>query len=124
MSDKTKVKTTSHDSVSCSDAELAKAAKIPSFMRICYTPKGPVRLTPTEMQILSFVHRHEGHPLSKSQIATALGRNEKTVSRLISQLRQYQILEIQPVFADNGAQLANIYRLVEPDNLPEKGSES
>lgn len=94
-----------------------KSTKMPSYLRICYTPNGPVRLTPTEMQILSFVHQHEGRPLAKSQIAAALGRNEKTVSRLISQLRQYQILESEPAFAENGAQLANSYRLV---NLAER----
>lgn len=88
--------------------------KFPAYMRICFTPNGPVRLTPTEMQILSFVQRHEGRPCSKSQIAAALGRNEKTVSRLISRLRQYQILVSEPSYADNGAQLANLYRLASP----------
>lgn len=88
------------------------SVKIPSYLRICYTVKGPVRLTPTEMQILSFIHKHEDRPVSKSQIAAALDRNEKTISRLVSRLRQYQIIESVPTYAENGAQLANAYRLV------------
>lgn len=100
----------------------AQSPKLPSYMRICFTPNGPVRLTPTEMQILSFVQRHEGHACSKAQIAAALGRNEKTVSRLISKLRQYKILIAEPSFAENGAQLANVYRLAAP--VPAQGGEA
>ena len=94
-----------------SDIRQMRAATIPSYMRLCFTPDGPVRLTTTEVQILAFVGRNEGCACSKSQIASAIGRNEKTVSRLISRLRQYQVLEAQPSFAENGAQLANVYRL-------------
>ena len=94
-----------------SDIRQMRAATIPSYMRFCFTPNGPVRLTTTEVQILTFVGRNEGRACSKSQIASAIGRNEKTVSRLISRLRQYQVLEAQPSFAENGAQLANVYRL-------------
>ena len=94
-----------------SDIRQMRAATIPSYMRLCFTPDGPVRLTTTEVQILAFVGRNEGRACSKSQIASAIGRNEKTVSRLISRLRQYQVLEAQPSFAENGAQLANVYRL-------------
>ena len=93
------------------DIRQMRAATIPSYMRFCFTPNGPVRLTTTEVQILAFVGRNEGRACSKSQIASAIGRNEKTVSRLISRLRQYQVLEAQPSFAENGAQLANVYRL-------------
>lgn len=93
-------------------AARKRPVRLPSYMRICFTPNGPVRLTPTEMQILSFVQRHEGRAYSKAQIAAALGRNEKTISRLISRLRQYQILETEPSYAENGAQLANVYRIV------------
>ena len=93
-------------------AARKRGVRLPSYMRICFTPSGPVRLTPTEMQILSFVQRHEGRAYSKAQIAAALGRNEKTISRLISRLRQYQILETEPSYAENGAQLANVYRIV------------
>lgn len=96
------------------DSARSRGTKVPGYMRICLTPKGPVRLTPTEMQILSFIHKHEGRPLAKSQIAAALGRNETTVSRLLTQLRQYQIVESVPSYADNGAQLANAYRIITP----------
>lgn len=95
--------------VASGDIKEMRAATIPSYMRNCFTPQGRVRLTPTEVQILTFLERYEGHACSKSQIAAAIGRNEKTVSRLISRLRQYQILETRPSFAENGAQLANVY---------------
>lgn len=93
------------------DIRQMRAATIPSYMRFCFTPQGLVRLTPTEVQILAFVGCNEGHACSKSEIAAAIGRSEKTVSRLITRLRQYRVLEAQPSFAKSGAQLANVYRL-------------
>lgn len=84
-----------------------------SVGRIRQTPAGTVRLTPTEMQILSFLRRHEGHPCSKAQIAAALGKNEKTVDRLLSRMRRNQIVDSQAVHAANGAQLANVYRVID-----------
>lgn len=95
--------------VASGDIKEMRAATIPSYLRNCFTPQGRVRLTPAEVQILTFLERHEGLACSKSQIAEAIGRNEKTVSRLISRLRQYQILKSQPSFAESGAQLANVY---------------
>lgn len=85
--------------------------KSPALARIRQTPNGPVRLTPTEVQILSFLGRHEGHPCSKAQIAAAIGRNEKTVDRLLSKMRRNQIVISEAVHSENGAQLANVYRL-------------
>ena len=79
--------------------------------RIRDTPFGPLRLTPTEMQIVGFIERHEGHPCSKAQIAAAVYRNEKTVDWLLSHLRRNELVVSTPVHADNGAQLANTYRL-------------
>lgn len=80
------------------------------------TPTGPVRLTPTEARIVEFIGRHEGRPCSKAQIAAALGRNEKTVGRLLSHMRREGILVSEPIYADNGAQLANAYRMVDDDH--------
>lgn len=79
--------------------------------RIRDTPNGPLRLTPTEMQIVGFIERHEGYPCSKAQIAAAVNRNEKTVDRLLSHLRKNELVVSTAVHADNGAQLANTYRL-------------
>lgn len=89
----------------------AEGERVPARLRIRHTPNGPVRLTPTEMRIVSFIQRHEGHPCSKAQIAVALGRNEKTVDRLLSRLRRNGLVVSEPVHAANGAQLANLYRL-------------
>lgn len=68
--------------------------------------------TPTARKIISFVERHDGKPCSKAQIAVALGRNEKTIDRLIARMRHEGILEAEPQWADNGGQLANTYHVV------------
>ena len=77
------------------------------------TASGPVRLTPTEARIIEFIERHEDKPCSKAQIATVLGRNEKTVDRLLSRMRREGIVRSTPVYADNGAQLANVYTVLD-----------
>lgn len=89
----------------------APARKVPASQRIRQTPDGPVRLTPTEMLIVSFLQRHEGYPCSKSQIAASVGRNEKTVDRLLSRLRRHGLVTSEAAYAESGAQLPNIYRL-------------
>lgn len=95
-------------SAASQEGEVLRAS---TSSRIRDTPNGPVRLTPTEMQIIGFIRRHEGHPCSKAQIAAALGRNEKTVDRLLSRMRRNGLVVSQAVHSDNGAQLANVYRL-------------
>ncbi len=91
--------------------ETTERVKVPAASRIRDTPNGPIRLTPTEMQIVNFIQRHEGHPCSKAQIAAAVGRNEKTVDRLLSHMRRNELVIAEAVHAANGAQLANLYRL-------------
>lgn len=93
------------------DIRAMNAATIPPYMRICVTSEGCVRLTPTEVRILTFVGRNEGRGCSKRQIAEAVGRNEKTVSRSIHRLREYRVLEVEPVYGEHGMQLANMYWL-------------
>ena len=81
--------------------------------RIRMTAEGPVRLTPTEARIIEFIENHEGKPCSKAQIAAVLGRNEKTIDRLLSRMRREGIVVSTPVHAENGAQLANVYAVVD-----------
>ena len=77
----------------------------------------PRRLTPTERKILVYVATHEGRPCAKAQIAKSLKCSVKTVDRLVSRLRSEGILVCEYLWADNGAQLANSYRLArEPSN--------
>ncbi len=71
----------------------------------------PRRLTKTERAILAYVGERQGSPCSKAQIATALGRNQKTIDRLVSALRADGLLLVSPQWAENGGQLANCYRL-------------
>lgn len=71
----------------------------------------PRRLTPTERRIIAYVAGHEGQRCSKAQIAQELGRNVKTVDRLVSRLRAEGLLVSEPCWGENGGQLANTYRL-------------
>ena len=71
----------------------------------------PRKLTPTERRIIAYVAEHEGQPCTKAQIASELGRNVKTVDRLVSRLRAEGLLVCTYTWGDNGAQLANTYRL-------------
>ena len=71
----------------------------------------PRRLTPTERRILLYVARHNGKACSKGEIAQELGRNKKTVDRLVARLRADGLLESEPVWDENGGQRANVYRL-------------
>ena len=71
----------------------------------------PRRLSKTAIQILAYVGRHEGEPCTKAQIADALGRNVKTVDRLVSKMKGEGLLLVEPRWGDNGGQVANSYRL-------------
>lgn len=75
------------------------------------TAVAPRRLTPTERRILVYIAEREGQPCTKAQIAQALGRNRKTIDRLVSQLRADGLLVSQPMWGEDGGQLANTYRL-------------
>ena len=82
--------------------EVRRRRRGPS-RRLVSTPEGPLRLTPTELLIMQFIERHAARPVSKAQIAAALGRNEKTVDRLLSRMRKNGVVVSEPVFAANGA---------------------
>ena len=69
------------------------------------------RLTPTEWRILLYISEHEGRSCSKNEMDEALGRNRKTIDRLVTHLRAEGIIESEPVWGKNGVQLGNAYRL-------------
>lgn len=71
----------------------------------------PRKLTPTERRIVAYVGERQGVTCAKAQIAEALGKNPKTVSRLISRLRADGLLITEPTYDESGAQRANSYRL-------------
>lgn len=79
------------------------------------TPASPAparkRLTPTERKIIAYVAEHEGTSCSKADIARALGRHQKTVDRLMSELRAQGLVVSEAVWGPDGRQLANTYRL-------------
>ena len=75
----------------------------------------PRRLTPTERRILLYVACHNGKACSKGEIAQELGRNKKTVDRLVARLRADGLLESEPVWDENGGQRANMHRLAHGD---------
>ena len=41
-----------------------------------------------------------------------MGRNEKTIDRLIARMRHEGILEAEPQWSENGGRLANTYHVV------------
>ncbi len=71
----------------------------------------PRRLCPTELKILAFVERHQGKQFTKEQIATALGKSEKTIDRQMHRLRLEGYVISESQWDDSGRQLANAYRL-------------
>lgn len=71
----------------------------------------PLRLTPTERRILSYVVEHEGDPCSKAKLAVVLGRNQKTIGRLVAHLRKKGYLVVERTWAADVGQGANVYRL-------------
>ena len=78
--------------------------------------RAPRRLTKTERQILRYVAEHEGESCTKGELAASLGRNKKTVDRLVSKLKADGMLVVDYVWGENGGQLANVYRLAPEDS--------
>ena len=87
--------------------------------KVWMTAEGPVHLTPTSRAILAFIGEHAEKPISKEQIAVALGRNEKTIDRLVSRMRQQGIIVSVPMWSEKGGQLPNAYRIT-PEVKPEE----
>lgn len=75
------------------------------------------KFTKTELQILRYIQRRDGKSCTKAQIAQALGRNEKTIDRLISGLRHDGMIVSEARFDEHGGQLANAYRLVSEEEV-------
>ncbi|OUO47324.1 hypothetical protein B5F79_05175 [Olsenella sp. An285] len=75
------------------------------------TGEKPKRLTRTAIRILAYIGGHEGEACSKAQIARALGRNVKTVDRLISQMKEDGLIIVEPRWGKDGGQIANSYSL-------------
>ena len=55
---------------------------------------------------------------TKRELAESLGRNEKTVDRLVADLRRRGYVEVEMRFDERGAQLASIYRTVAQTAAP------
>lgn len=79
--------------------------------RYVATAKGTFHLTPTELAMIRVIEELDGGAISRAELARRLHRNTKVISRLISNLRREGILESVPVYQENGAQLANRYRI-------------
>ena len=93
-----------------------RARRAPRPKRIRMTASGPVRLTPTEARIIEFIERHEDKPCSKAQIAAVLELSPFEPAIYVdslSRMRREGIVRSTPVYADNGAQLANVYTVLD-----------
>ena len=54
---------------------------------------------------------------AKGDLAEELGRNKKTVDRLIARLRSEGLLVSEPVWDEHGGQRANVYRIASGEGL-------
>lgn len=77
--------------------------------------KGPDHLTPTQRRILAFIVEHQAGEgavaLTKREIAAHLKKSEKTVDRLIADLRHRKLVDSAPRFTSAGGQVANAYKV-------------
>lgn len=79
-------------------------------------------LTKTEEQILRYIagetalHGHAS--LTKRELARLLGRNVKTIDRLVSDLRRRGLIEVEPRFNEHGGQISSLYRVAFPLRHP------
>lgn len=53
-----------------------------------------------------------GLSCTKRELAERLGRNVKTIDRLLSDLRRRGVVEVEARFDERGAQQASVYRVV------------
>ena len=76
--------------------------------------KGPDHLTPTQRALIALIVQAQDQDgsatLTKREMAERLGKCEKTVDRLISDLRQRKLLESVPRYTEKGGQVGNAYR--------------
>lgn len=73
-----------------------------------------VHLTPAQRRIVDFLQEHaDGGACSKVRLAQEVGCSVKTVDRAIAHLRHEGVVVAEARFAESGAQLANVYRLVD-----------
>ena len=73
---------------------------------------GAPHLTKTERAILDLLARSDGGPISKHQMAATLDRNEKTIDRLVSHLREMGLVTaVHHWDPTTGGQLPNTYVL-------------
>ena len=77
--------------------------------------KGPNHLTPTQCRILAFIVERQAEDgtvaLTKREIAAYLKKSEKTVDRLIADLRHRKLINSVPRFTNAGGQVANAYKV-------------
>lgn len=77
--------------------------------------KGPNHLTPTQRRILAFIVERQAEDgtvaLTKREIAAYLKKSEKTVDRLIADLRHRKLINSVPRFTNAGGQVANAYKV-------------
>lgn len=109
----------SHGSTSAPALAPRKFAQLSgaTSKRYVVTAKGTFHLTPTELVLVRAVEELDGASSSRAELARRLHRNPKVISRLISNLRREGIIQSEPIYSENGAQLANRYWIA-PDAKP------
>ena len=72
-----------------------------------------ILLTPALRRIVEYLKAHAGDGCSKARLAHEVGCSVKTVDRAIAHLKHEGAVVAEARFAESGAQLANVYKLVD-----------
>lgn len=80
--------------------------------------KGSDHLTPTQRRLIAHIASYQVGDgfvaISKREIAERLDKCEKTIDRIVADLRKRGLIETTPRYGDGGGQISNAYR-VTPD---------
>ena len=78
--------------------------------------------TETQEQLIRYIAGetavHGGACVTKGELAKIVGRNVKTVDRLIADLRRRGVVETEMRFDESGGQVASVYRLAQGASFP------
>lgn len=81
--------------------------------RYAHTSQGLVHLTLSELSLVVTIEALEGKPVSKAELSDAIGRNPKTISRLLLRLRREGVLDAETRIRTDGGRDANAYRIAQ-----------
>lgn len=74
-----------------------------------------VKLTPAQQRVFQLIALQNtlagSVRITKREMAEELGCSQKTIDRAVARLKEEHLIEVEPVYLENGGQVANTYRL-------------